>query len=124
MKDNPVLEGFILEAQNHRFVVSQNLKLIQSNHTRRKKKSGIRNEYFSSLWRMGWLYKLRSGRRNHKGKDRKQTGKIPTANMTKDYYLYYVKSARNQLNSLRPQQISEPAGDTETILKRGNTYNW
>lgn len=42
---------------------------------------------------MGWLYKLRSQRRNHKGKDIKQTGKIPTANMTKDYYLYYVKSA-------------------------------
>lgn len=27
-----------------------------------------------------------------KEKDIRQTGKTPTANMTKDYYLYYVKS--------------------------------
>lgn len=42
---------------------------------------------------MGWPYKLRNDRRNHKGKDIKQARKISAANMTKDYYLYYVKSA-------------------------------
>lgn len=80
-------EVLILEAQNHRFVVLWKLKLIESNYTRRKKKSGIRNEYLLSLWRVGWLYKLRCDRRDHKGKDIKQTRKTPTANMTKDYYI-------------------------------------
>lgn len=92
MKDNPVLGVCILEAQNHRLLVLWHFKLTESNHTRRKKKSGIRNEYLSSFWRMGWLYRLRSDRRNHKGKDVKQTRKTPTANMTKAHYLYHVKS--------------------------------
>lgn len=37
VKHNPVLAALILEAKNHRFVVSWNLQLIESNHTRKKK---------------------------------------------------------------------------------------
>lgn len=57
-----------------------------------KKKSGIRNECLSSFWRMGWLYRLRSDRRRHKGKGIKQTRKTPTASLTKARDLYHVKS--------------------------------
>lgn len=37
MKDHPALYVVIVEAQNHRFVGVWNLKVIESNHTRRKK---------------------------------------------------------------------------------------